>query len=203
MERADKWQTNLAAVCVTAQHERDSLTCSSRPQLIDIIRRMTHQNDGLAGTVLNGRRDCPLRIGLTADRIVDARQPKPRSLPLDRHKGVSKHCDSVGTQGITHLLLACKDVMVPKDCVTISTFDLVEQFAALPCRFNGQRPWKHLSTHIISSEQNDIRLGAVDFIDRCSHQKWLCEFIEMYVAHLSDCHAIERRSQPLDFDFFV
>ena len=130
-------QIHLAAMSMPAENQRDCLPRRLRTQLIDIIRRMAHQDDRFIGLVTDARGDGQVGGWLSVARIVKPGEPEPASAAFNRHVCVAKHCDVVEPQGFADMLFTGPDVMIAKDGISLFALETAEQLAALPGRVDG------------------------------------------------------------------
>jgi hypothetical protein len=108
---------------VAAQNQGDCLTCGLHTQLIDIIRRMAHQDDGFVGDVSNPGRDRHVRGRLSTAGVIEPSKPEPASTALNGQVGVAKHCHAVVLESLADVLFTGQDVMIAKDGVSLPALE--------------------------------------------------------------------------------
>src|ERR1700757_3879270 len=79
---AYKRHANLAAMGMAAQHQANRLPGGMSRKVVRIIGGVAHDNHGLIRHLPNGRRNCGIEVGLSANRIVEPGEPDPAASPL-------------------------------------------------------------------------------------------------------------------------
>jgi hypothetical protein len=188
---ANQWQANLAAMGVSAEHERNGRACGIDEQLIRVVGCVAHNNDRLVRDVADGIGDGDFRRRLTLHGIVEASEPDSARRALDRQVGVAEQLNAVVGECLGDLLRPNHEVVITQHRVALAAGESVEDTGALPRGADSEFCRRKLTGDEVAGNEHRIGIEAVDPVDDFADKERLSEFVQMDVADLHDAETVE------------
>ncbi len=195
-ERAEEGQLDLAAMGVTAKHEVDERTARVGDDVVGIVGRVCHEEDGTVGFWGNGQ----IEVGVAGAGVVDAAEPEAVAVAFDGEMLVDQDRSAVRGEGLDDLRAVEGDIVVAEDGVAEGCGEGGEDLGAAVEGMAAGDEGEGAVGDEVAGEQDEVGGDGVNSFDDVFEEEGLSVLVEVDVAELDDAIAVEGRGQIGDGD---
>jgi hypothetical protein len=195
-ERTEEGQLDLAAMGVTAKHEVDERTARVGEDVVGIVGRVCHEDDGTVGFWGNGQ----VEVGVAGAGVVDAAEPEAVAVALDGNVLIDQNGSAIGGERPDHHGGVEGDVVVAEDAVAEGCGEAGEDLGAAVDGMAAGDEGEGAVGDEVAGEEDEIGGDGVNFVDDVFQEEGLGVLVEVNVAELDDAIAVEGGGQIVDGD---
>ena len=189
-------QLDLAAMGVAAKHEVDERTARVGEDVVGIVGRVCHEEDGTVGFWGNGE----VEVGVAGAGVVDAAEPEAVAFALDGKVLIDQNGSAMGGEGLDHDGGAEGDVVVAEDGVAEGRGEGGEDLGAAVDGVAAGDEGEGAVGDEIAGEEDEVGGKGVDAVDDAFEEEGFGVLVEVDVAELDDAIAVEGGGQIVDGD---
>jgi len=191
--RQDEWpkegEPDLTAVRVAGEHEIDERAAGVGANLVGVVWRVRHQENGTVGVSRNRQ----VEVGVAGARIVDAAEPETGAISLDGHVLVDYNWCAVSGEGLDDGGGVEGNIVVAKDSVAQGSGEVGEDLgAAVEGVVSGDEGEGAVGDEV-AGEKHEVGGDAVDLVDDAFEEVGFSVLIQVDVADLDDAVTVEGR----------
>jgi len=196
----DEWteegEPDLAAVGVAGEHEIDEMAAGMGDDVVGVVGLVCHEDDRAVGLFGEGE----IEVGMALTGVVDAADPEPGAVALDRDVLVDQNGNAMGCEGVDDGRGVEGDVVVAKDGVAEGSGEGGEEFGAAADGVAASDEGQGTVGDEVTGEEDEVGGKVVDFADDALEEERLGVFVEVDVAELNDAVAVEGGGEIVDGD---
>lgn len=172
---------------VSGEHEADVRTSAVCDDVVGVVGRVDHEDDGPWGPGRDGK----VEVGDVGSRVCGATDDQVVSAAGEDDEAVAKNGDAVSFEGVGDERGTDGDVMVAEAGVALGAGEGLEDLGTAACGVVCGDKGEGAAGDEVSGEQDEVRVEVVDAADHVFEEVGFGVFVDVDVAELGDAQALK------------
>jgi hypothetical protein len=193
---AEEWEADLASVGVAGEHDVDDVAAGMVDDLVGVVGRVAHQQDGAVGAGGEGE----VKVGLVGCGVGDAGEPEALAAALDGEVLVVEDGDLGVAEGVADDGQADRGVVVAHDAEALGAGEVFEDGGAAVGGGLREGEGERAVADEVAGEEEQVGGERVDVRDDAREEGGVGVLVEVDVGELDDAVVVEGFGEVGDGD---